>query len=176
VIYFDIIFIDMNHLAIILSDIRSTFNVGNIMRTADCFGIEHIYFAGYTPYPKIDNDDRLPHEYGKITASIKKTALGAEETVAFSVHKDTKTAILAARDDGYLIAALEQAEGSQLLSKYLPPEKLSIVLGNEVEGISREIISLCDVILEIPMLGTKESLNVSNCAAIAMYAIKFGNN
>lgn len=160
-------------MALILSDIRSTFNVGSIMRSADCFGVKHIFFAGYTPYPKYNGDTRLPHLADKITRAIHKTALGAEITIPFDLYDDTQKAITAARKQGYVIAALEQSPTSQALHKYHPPTKLALILGNEIEGVSMQTLSTSDVILEIPMKGHKESLNVSISAAVALYALGF---
>jgi tRNA G18 (ribose-2'-O)-methylase SpoU len=92
----------------------------------------------------------------------------------FSVFEDTSEAIKSARSQGYVIAALEQHTGSTPLHTFKAPAKLALVLGNEVKGIARQTINDCDVILEIPMFGKKESLNVSITAAIAMYSLRFG--
>lgn len=162
----------MLQLALILEDIRSAHNVGSILRSADGFGVSHIYFTGYTPYPKLPQDDRLPHLRDKISRAIHKTALGAENNLAFSVFETTEMAILEARHDGFAIAALEQDTKSLALADYMPPSKLALILGNEITGVSRQTLQACDVILEIAMLGNKESLNVSICAAIGLYALR----
>jgi len=161
-------------LALILSDIRSCHNVGSILRTADGFGIEHIYFAGITPYPKLVNDKRLPHLALKQTAAIHKTALGAENNVKFSVYGSTKLAINKARKHGYQIVAIEQSDNSVSLHKFCPRSAVALLLGNEINGLSSAVLKQSDIILEIPMLGKKESLNVSVAAAIAMYSLRFG--
>jgi len=166
----------MIKLALILMDIRSTHNVGSIMRSADCFGVSHIYFAGYTPYPKLLTDKRLPYLADKISRSIHKTALGAETNLPFSVYNKSANALIAARRAGYTLAALEQSPNSQPLQDYHAPAKLALILGNEVTGVSRQTLKTCDVILEITMLGKKESLNVSTSAAIALYAMRFGGS
>lgn len=162
----------MKNIAIILDDIRSTHNVGSILRSADGFGVRHIFFSGYTPYPVQPNDHRLPHESRKITNAIHKTALGAEATLDISLHNTPQDAIKAAREQGYAIAAIEQAENSTNIASYKPPQKLALVLGNEVSGISSDTLALCDVILEVPMFGEKESFNVSVTAAICLYALR----
>jgi len=164
----------MAKLALILSDIRSTYNVGSLMRTADGFGVKHIYFAGYTPYPTFVGDKRMPHLAKKINWAIHKTALGAENFIPFSVHRDTKAAIAEAKKQGYTVAALEQSPKSIDINTYTSPPKLALILGNELKGVSRQTLSSCDVILEIPMLGKKESLNVSVSGIIAMYALTVG--
>lgn len=162
----------MKELAVILTDIRSAHNVGSILRSADCFGVNHVFFCGITPYPLMDNDIRLPHLSKKLTNAIHKTALGAEKSISFSVHKDSHQAIKDARKLGYEIAAIEQSKNSIPLVDYSAPTKLAIILGNEVNGLSMQTLGACDVILEIPMLGTKESLNVSVAGAIAIYSLR----
>jgi 23S rRNA (guanosine2251-2'-O)-methyltransferase len=160
--------------ALILDNIRSTHNVGSIMRSADGFGVSHIYFAGITPYPTMQNDRRLPHISAKLTAAIHKTALGAESTTPFSVHPDINDAITTAKADGYLIAALEQSPNAVLLTEYQPKNDLALILGTEVTGILDETLGHSDVILEIPMTGNKESFNVAVAGAVALYALTYG--
>jgi 23S rRNA (guanosine2251-2'-O)-methyltransferase len=159
-------------IALILHNIRSTYNVGSILRTADCFGIQNIYFSGYTPYPSHSNDSRMPHIAKRLTSQIAKTALGAEQTVTFSVYDTIEAAISAARRDGYHIAALEQDEQSVLINKYTFLTATAFVLGNELSGIDEWTKHSADVILEIKQYGTKESLNVANATAIAVYAAR----
>ena len=159
-------------IALILHNIRSTYNVGSILRTADCFGIQNIYFSGYTPYPSHSNDSRMPHIAKRLTSQIAKTALGAEQTVSFSVYDTIEAAISAARRDGYHIAALEQDEQSALINKYTFLTATAFVLGNELSGIDEWTKHSADVILEIKQYGTKESLNVANATAIAVYAAR----
>lgn len=165
----------MFKLAVIIADIRSLHNVGSILRSADGFGVSHIYYAGYTPYPLQPNDTRLPHESRKITAQISKTALGAEN-IASSLHKDIYSAIVAAQSDGYSIAALEQSPKSTSLEQYSLNKPLALLLGNELSGISNSVLKSVDVILEIPMFGTKESFNVSVAAGIALYQLRLGGS
>jgi 23S rRNA (guanosine2251-2'-O)-methyltransferase len=163
----------MVRLAIILADIRSLHNVGSILRSADGFGVSQVYYSGYTPYPLQPNDKRLPHISHKTTSQIHKTALGAEMLPA-KVYETAQQAIAAARADGFQIAALEQHADQTPLQNFIPKEDTALLLGNEVEGISSEQISLADVILEIPMFGHKESFNVSVAAGIALYQLRVG--
>lgn len=158
-------------IALILDDIRSTHNVGSIFRSADGFGVTHIYLSGYTPYPHFDSDPRLPHLANKITSQIHKTALGAELTVPFSVHSDIASAIDAATRDGFTVAALEQNPQSKPLASFTPWPKTAILVGNEVHGVSQDALTRVDQILEIPMNGAKESFNVSVATGIVLYAL-----
>lgn len=165
----------MNSIIVILDDIRSTHNVGSILRSADGFGAKKIYFSGYTPYPAQPKDSRLPHESVKITKAIHKTALGAEETLDITIFSNINEAIVKAKSLGYTVAAIEQAKNSIKLNEFRANDKIAIVLGNEVTGISSDTLALCDVILEIPMFGHKESFNVSVTAAICLYSLRLAD-
>ncbi|HZK64495.1 MAG TPA: RNA methyltransferase [Puia sp.] len=142
---------------LLLENIRSMHNVGSVFRTADAFLAEHIYLCGYTPKP--------PHR------DIHKTALGATETVEWTHMDSALDAVQRLRDAGYRIAAVEQAEGSISLQSFVcpPNQKLAVVFGNEVEGVSEQVLALCDDCLEIPQFGMKHSLNVSVAAGIVLW-------
>lgn len=159
----------MREIVLIAHNIRSTHNVGAFFRTCDGFGISKIIFSGYTPYPTIDNDTRLPHFADKLTRQIHKTALGAETSVPFERYDDPPIAAL--KSQGFTIVGLEQDERSINLREYSPPQKVALLLGNEIDGIYPELRKECDTIVEIPMQGTKESFNVSVAAGIALYHI-----
>ena len=159
---------------VIAHNIRSTHNVGAIFRTAEGFGVERIILSGYTPYPSITNDTRLPHIAKKLTSQIHKTALGAESMVSFEYQENPNIAAL--RQDSYRIVGLEQDARSIPLQTYTPPSKVVLLLGEEVKGISEENRKLCDDLIEIPMKGSKESFNVSVAAGIALYGLFYGNN
>lgn len=164
-----------NHsLRLILADIRSNLNVGAILRTADAVGVELVYACGYTPYPHVHNDLRPPHVSDANHRAISKTALGAEQTVAIKHLPDTTSAIYEARSDGFEIIVLELTESSLNLFHYQPSGPVALVLGNEVTGIGQEVLALSDRVLELPMRGRKESLNVSVTAGIALYQLRFG--
>lgn len=159
----------MPEIIVIAHNIRSTHNVGAIFRTAEGFGVKHIILSGYTPYPAVQNDTRLPHIANKLTTQIHKTALGAEEIVPFSHQEQPDFRQL--KFDGYTIVALEQSANSIKLSAYKPPQKIALLLGEEVHGITPEMLHECQDILEIPMVGKKESFNVSVATGIALYAL-----
>ena len=156
-------------MVLIVHNIRSTHNVGSIFRTAECLGVDRIYFSGYTPYPTLVDDTRLPHISRKLTDQIHKTALGAETIVPFSYDNDIQLETL--QKAGYEVVALEQAENSIELSKYTPAKKVALVIGEEVNGVDATILAQCDKLIEIPMSGTKESLNVSVATGIALYEL-----
>ena len=158
-------------LIVIAHNIRSTHNIGAILRTGDGFGIDKIYATGYTPYPTIPGDTRLPHERDKLTRQIAKTALGAEQTIPVEYAAEPSGIIAQLKHDGYTIAALEQSDASINLADYKCPPKLALLLGEEVHGITPELLTTCDVTLEIPMVGHKESFNVSVATGIALYAL-----
>ena len=157
----------MPEIIVIAHNIRSTHNVGAIFRTSEGFGISKIILSGYTPYPLLEKDSRLPHISRKLTEQIHKTALGAEEIVPFD-YQETP-GIEALRTAGYTIVGLEQDERSVMLPNYQPPEKIVLLLGEEVEGITSDMRELCDDLVEIPMIGKKESFNVSVATGIALY-------
>lgn len=158
----------MPKITLILHDIRSTHNVGSIFRTAEGFGVTTIICSGYTPYPRMPNDTRLPHIYEKLTKQIHKTALGAEEMVPFEYYENI-TDWLAASE--VPIVALEQSKTSIPLRDYRTPDEFALLLGEEVNGIKAELIARCETTLEIPMAGKKESFNVSVAAGIALYSL-----
>src|SRR4051794_35542335 len=110
----------MRVINLVIHNIRSTHNVGSILRSADGFGVNHVYLTGYTPYPEIENDDRLPHLRQKLAQQIKKTALGAENTVAWSHENNADELILKLKQDGFEIIALEQTAGSIPINNAVP--------------------------------------------------------
>jgi tRNA G18 (ribose-2'-O)-methylase SpoU len=164
----------MKSLVIIAHNLRSCHNVGSLLRTADGMGVACVYLTGYTPHPKRLNDNRLPYIADKLHKQISKTALGAETSQSWQ-QSDTIAPVLAElKAQGYSIVGLEQAPGSIPLPAYKAPQKLALILGRETEGIEPEVIAACDEIVEIPMLGSKESLNVVQAAAMAMYHCAHG--
>jgi tRNA G18 (ribose-2'-O)-methylase SpoU len=159
----------MPEIIVIAHNIRSTHNVGAIFRTAEGFGVAKIILSGYTPYPHITNDTRLPHIAEKLTAQMHKTALGAEAMVPFAYQETPNLQQL--KDAGFTVVGLEQDARSVMLPSYDAPQKVALLLGEEVEGITEELRSECDDLVEIPMHGRKESFNVSVAAGIALYAL-----
>jgi tRNA G18 (ribose-2'-O)-methylase SpoU len=146
---------------LMLDDIRSMHNVGAMFRTADAFGIDRILLCGYTPVP--------PHR------DIRKTALGAEETVPWAHFKDPEEAVAWCRDayPGCIVAALEQTHGSTPVADAGGTGDVPLVLvaGNEVGGVSEAVLALADRCFEIPQWGSKHSLNVSVAAGVALYEL-----
>ncbi len=161
------------NLILIAHNVRSTHNVGSMLRTAEGLGISKVYLTGYTPYPQIDADPRLPHISQKISRKISKTSLGAENSISWEHQDNLPSLITDLKNRGFTIAALEQTDNSIELQKFSSGEPLALIVGREVEGIEPEIIDLCDLCLEIPMFGQKESFNVSVAAGIALYHLRF---
>lgn len=161
----------MPEIIVIAHNIRSTHNVGAIFRTSEGFGVKKIILSGYTPYPTLPGDTRLPHIAEKLTAQIHKTALGAEAMVPFTYQETPDIEML--RSDGYAIVGLEQDTSSIPLPSYSPPNRIALLLGEEVAGISPDLRDKCDDLIEIPMKGKKESFNVSVATGIALYHLAF---
>ena len=143
---------------LILPDIRSGHNVGAMFRTGDAVGVDKIYLTGYTSEPS------HPH--------VAKVSLGAEKWIPWQKYKSTKFLVNKLKKQGYNIVGLEQTSRSVDIFKWTPKFPLALIVGNEVRGIESEILDLCDIHMEIPMVGQKESLNVSIAAGIALYHIK----
>lgn len=163
----------MRELVLIAHNIRSCYNVGSLIRTADGLGVTEVICTGYTPYPLSDNDPRMPHLAAKLDRQIHKTALGAEKTQHWTRQEDIYATIADLKQRGFTIAAAEQSPHAISLPAFHPEEKLVLILGREVEGVEPEILKLCDHILEIPMSGKKESFNVAVAAAMALYHCRF---
>lgn len=163
------------NIVLIAHDIRSTHNVGSLLRTAECFGVSTVFLTGYTPYPSLVDDPRLPHMHQKLTAQIHKTALGAETLVAWRHEADLASAIRFLKTEGFAIIGLEQSAESVNISSWMPPDKIAILLGREVEGIEPTLLEQCDTVVEIPQYGQKESLNVVQAAAIALYQARIAD-
>lgn len=144
-------------LVLVLDNIRSLFNVGSMFRNADAAGIRKILLCGITGYPP--------------QGGITKISLGAENSVPWEYHKTTVGAIRALKEQGYYILALEQTEESVEYHRYTPKSKIAIIVGNEVEGVSDEVMGLVDGAIEIPMEGIKNSLNVSVACGIVVIHI-----
>lgn len=150
---------DKTPVIIVLDDIRSLHNIGSVFRTADAFLIEKIYLCGITAVP--------PNK------EIHKTALGATETVAWEYRKDVNTLISELTAASTAVWAVEQVENAVMLQDFTvaTDEKIALVFGNEVKGVSQEAVQLCRGAIEIPQLGTKHSLNISVSAGIVIWDI-----
>lgn len=148
---------------LVLHDIRSAQNVGSLFRTADAVGISKIYLSSITPAPV----DR----FGRDRSDIAKTALGAEKSVPWEQYQDIDLLIQKYKDQGYKVIAIEQSKESVDYKKVNVKEKILFILGNEVGGLQREILDAVDIVVEIPMAGNKESLNVSVAGGVALFRI-----
>lgn len=141
---------------VVLDNIRSLNNIGSVFRTADAFRITKIYLCGITATP--------PHK------DIHKTALGATQSVAWEHTKNTTELIQKLKSEGIFTAAIEQAEGAQELQNFkLPNSPIAVVFGNEVKGVSQEVVHTCDAVIEIPQIGTKHSLNIAVSAGVVLW-------
>lgn len=165
-------------IVIILHNIRSTYNVGSILRTADGFGVNRVIYSGYTPTP-LPYSKLLPHLSAKLTDQIHKTALGAEQTLKSSITDDIKQTLNDLKNTGFQIIGLENNLSGKITHLINDPEtkthlkdKVAILLGEEVLGIPKELHSLVDFFLEIPMYGEKESFNVSIATAILLFYLR----
>ncbi|HEX7963400.1 MAG TPA: TrmH family RNA methyltransferase [Candidatus Saccharimonadales bacterium] len=163
----------MREIILVAHNLRSCHNVGSLLRTAEGLGVQKVILSGYTPHPAHANDRRLPHEAEKISRQIHKTALGAEDLVPWEYHHDLLPVLARLQKNGYAVAALEQTEDARELPKYHPPHKIVLVVGREVEGLEADILLACDLALEIPMFGKKESFNVVQAAAMGLYHCRF---
>ena len=143
---------------VVLENIRSAYNVGSVFRTSDAFLIEAIYIIGYSAKP--------PHK------EIKKTALGAEETVSWKYFKTSTEAITDLKASGYNMYAVEQARGSTHLHQVnYAGNKIAVVFGNEVTGVEQETIHACDGCIEIPQFGMKHSLNIATAVGVVLWEL-----
>lgn len=164
-------------LSLVLHNIRSTYNVGAILRTAEGLGVEKVIYAGYTP--RYDNPELLPHLREKLNHQIAKAALGAETMVRQEYAAELGTWLQVKKAQGRVIVGLEnnlattEQERRIILGEKLPADwqEVILVLGEEVAGIPAEIRQACDYFLEIPMQGRKESFNVSVATAIAAWGL-----
>lgn len=151
-----------NDTVLVLDSIRSVYNVGAIFRTADGAGVSRIILTGHTPTP-IDR-------FGRIRADFHKSALGAETSIPWEESKNLIKTLKSLKTQGYSIIGVEQSVDSLDYRKIRIPNKHRVfVVGNEVSGVRKEILKLCDETVELPMLGQKESLNVSVATGIILY-------
>jgi 23S rRNA (guanosine2251-2'-O)-methyltransferase len=164
----------MRTIVLIAHNLRSCHNVGSLLRTAEGLGVSRVYLTGYTPYPAGgSNEQRLPHEALKLNKQIHKTALDAEHQVPWENLHDVLELIAQLRADGYQVYAVEQAADSVALPDFKPTDKIALLMGREVDGVEPEVLAACRGALEIPMFGRKESFNVVQAAAMALYHCRF---
>ncbi|WP_339686524.1 RNA methyltransferase [uncultured Nonlabens sp.] len=155
---------DKTPLVIVLDNVRSLNNIGSVFRSADAYRVEKIYLCGITAQP--------PHK------DIRKTALGATETIDWEYAENTIDIVNKLNLQGYTTCAIEQAERSQNLYNFSPAkgQKVAVVLGNEVKGVQQDVVDACKEVIELEQYGTKHSLNISVCAGIVIYDIFYKIN
>jgi 23S rRNA (guanosine2251-2'-O)-methyltransferase len=149
-----------NRTVVLLDNVRSSFNVGSIIRTADAVGIKKIYLAGITPSP-------LNHK-------VLKTSLGSEKTIEFESHPNSLTLAARLKELGYSLISLEHTEYSQSLFEahsFHYQSSVCLIVGNEIVGVDPDLLKISDQVLSIPMLGIKKSLNVATAFGIAVYSL-----
>lgn len=151
--------VDKLPVVVLLNSIRSSYNVGSIFRTSDGAMIKKLYLCGYTPHPP--------------KKEVLKTALGSQDSINWEFEKDPITVVKKLKSNGYTICALEQTDSnisySEIKKSNLP---LCLIVGNEISGVSQELIDLCDVTIEIPQFGIKQSLNVAVAYGIAIFELR----
>ena len=147
-------------IVLVLDNVRSAHNVGSAFRTADAFGVDKVYLGGICPVPP--------------SPELRKVALGAEEVVPFEQVADVVGLVRRLREDGFIVAAVEQTVHSVKLDRFRrePGRKYALIFGNEVDGVQQEVVDACDFSLEIPQQGTKHSLNVSVSIGVVLWGIR----
>jgi 23S rRNA (guanosine2251-2'-O)-methyltransferase len=163
----------MREIIVVAHNMRSAHNVGSLLRTAEGIGVATVILSGYSPYPKDTNDKRLPYLAERINNRISKTALGAELTQPWQYIEKIQPYLSAAQAQGYILVALEQHARAIPLPSFNAADKLILLLGEEVTGIDPALLAMSDIIVEIPMFGSKESFNVVQAAAMALYKLRY---
>lgn len=152
-----------NKAVVILHNIRSVHNVGSVFRTSDAMGVSKIYLTGYTPTPL----DR----FGRERKDVAKSALGAQKSVEWEYVKSASAVVEKLKKEKFEIVAVEQSSQSIDYKKFITKQNVAFLFGNEVRGVSKSLLKKCDKIIEIPMRGKKESLNVSVSAGIVLFRV-----
>lgn len=152
---------------VIVHNVRSAHNVGSIFRTSDGAGVEKLYLTGYTPAPATDKDVYLTQAH----KTLAKTALGAEKNISWEKGTRLAPVLTKLKQEGFEIIALEQDKNSMDYREYKPKGKTALLVGNEVKGVDKKVLGQCDRVIEIPMHGKKNSLNVSVAFGIAAYHV-----
>lgn len=155
---------ERREMAVLLHNVRSAHNVGSIFRTADASGVSHVYLTGYTPIPV----DR----FGRVQRDIAKTALGAERFLAWEHRASPRDIMRTLRQDGWRIVGVEQDARSKDWRTFRCSRKTLFIFGNEVHGLSAALRAACDTLIDIPMRGAKESLNVSVAAGVILLGVR----
>jgi len=163
--------IQNKNIVVIAHNIRSALNVGSIFRICDAVGVNKLYLTGYTPYPKIEKDKRLNFEIKKTEKKIKKSGLEGFSNIPFEYFENILLLIKTLKRKNYKIVALEQESTSQSVYKFNLQKNTAIIIGNEVTGIEKQVLNLCNATVEIPMYGNGKSLNVAVSLAVCLYIL-----
>lgn len=159
-------------IVVIAHNLRSVHNVGSLLRTGEVFAADKVYVTGFTPYPTHPGDERSEKLQARQTRQMAKAAAGAERTMPFERHEEVYELLGSLREEGYVVAGLEIDPRAIDLAEYSPPQKVAVLLGDEVRGIDPALRDSCDLLLQIPIYGQKYSLNVSVAAGIALYSLR----
>ncbi len=152
-----------NKAVVVIHNIRSVYNVGSVFRTSDAIGVSKIYLTGYTPTPL----DR----FGRERKDVAKSALGAQKSVEWEYVRSVSVVVKKLKKEKFEIVAVEQSSHSIDYKKFKPKQNVAFLFGNEVRGVSKSLLNKCDKIIEIPMRGKKESLNVSVSAGVVLFRV-----
>ena len=152
---------NLRQLILIAHNVRSTHNVGSLFRTAEGLGVNELILSGYTPYPKEKNDSRLPYIADKLERQINKTALGALNSLKWRHAEDITSVIADVKRQGFKVIALEQDKKGHVITDLNYEGKIALIVGNELTGLDKDVLGLCDQIIEIPMFGQKNHITSS---------------
>lgn len=160
----------MTEIVLVLDNVRSAFNVGSLLRTAEGMGLKRVVTIGITPHPRQERDPRLPHVVSKAQKLIAKTALGAESTVRIEYFAEFKPAAEFLISQGFWLVGLELVPLASDIRSYRPQSpRLALIVGHERDGLTPQAIAMANDLVAIPMAGKKESFNVAVAAGIALY-------
>jgi 23S rRNA (guanosine2251-2'-O)-methyltransferase len=159
-------------IVVIAHNLRSVYNVGALLRTAEVFAAKKVYVTGFTPYPTYPGDSRDAKLQAQQTRQMAKAAAGAERMMPFTREPDVHALLDALHEQGFAVAGLEVDPQAVALDDYRPPHRVALLLGDEVRGIEEPLRHRCDLLLQIPMFGRKDTLNVSVAAGIALYSLR----
>jgi 23S rRNA (guanosine2251-2'-O)-methyltransferase len=161
-----------SQIVLVAHNVRSSHNIGSLLRTAEGLGVAVVYLTGYTPHPKQCADKRLPHLAEKQSKQIAKTALGAENLIHWQYEADVFKLIDELKQAGYTIVALEQTSKALPIQDFKNTPKIALIVGSEIGGLDSQTLAKSDVHVQLPMAGSKESFNVTVAAALAIYHLK----
>jgi len=159
-------------IVLVAHNLRSIHNVGSLLRTGEVFAIDKVYVTGFTPHPSHPGDQRDAQLQEKQTRRMSRASAGAEQTMPLEHYGDVHDLLRALRADGYTLTGLEIDSAAIEIGEYPADQRVALVLGDEVHGIEPTLRQACDVLLQIPMYGRKNSLNISVAVGIALYGLQ----